>query len=647
MIKSKLIKRAELIGIFIILCQVFAWCLSTITYKSNVAWIGALMVEIMTVILYITLFKSSLFEKWDKELIELNVFIGIISGTLLLTSFRSDILVERVTASVFGSIWLLTVVYCSLIKKNLLKSYMLSISLKKYIFDYKWIIVLMCVLVALAFTGDTCQFKWDGLLYYEASKNLNLFSISSLAQYGHISQFYSICVKLVTLLTGNVAWAMFINNVMMMCMSVCAFYGIIKNVCPGKGDIIYVLLTAMYGFSPFLAGMVNYYSLDYCLICILPLVMYMALKKRWIAFVVASCFFCFTKETAIVIYGSMCLGILIADIFTEQGYFIKRIQNILGKVRYYYMFTIGCIWLIIYKILGPWSAGSGGFGIDFNFIIKKTKVMLILNFNWLLVLIILIGAICVLGKRFNANIYINCTLPVICMGVLFYIFSIMFATANHARYIDSGFFVIYILVALVLLGINQKMVTYIISVLLSALLLVSNYYTIDPVSNMLFERVDIGSNYMITTSNVGFGDSMIYNKQMLYMEEAIREVVSDAYLNGYDIAMPTIKGLTYYFDGMQIVRTLEEGYDKRVLFCNDKGSRFIQKKENTKGIDFYAFSENIDYSYLTENMKKPIIYIYTDSFGQKQLTDIRNKCCVIDEYVVNCKGWKINTIIFE
>lgn len=621
-----------------------AWCMTTISYKGNVFWILGGGFLVISEIIYIWICRNIVERILIEQLKVINRYAVLFGIIIASTCFRYTTNVLIASSLLLG----MSIVVTSLIaqinlRENILVSKEDIVSLIIKLKEKDKLIILLCILGVFAFEKHAFQFKWDGLLYYEAAKDINLFSISSLAQYGHISQMYSVMLKVADLIFGKVEVAMVIMNIAMMLIGVCGFYRLLKFIVNDKGEISYVLGTAVYGCSPYVLGMVNYFSLDYYLICLLPWCMYKGLKKQWIDFVLVSVLFCFTKETAIVIYALLCLGLLIIDFKSTKGSIKRKLLEIISRIYYYYMLFIGVCWLVIYKMLGPWSAGEGGFSINGGYIAEKLKVFGVLNFNWLLLLIICSGLIIKNKKKFEGLWYI----PVLSITIGFLLFSTLFVTINHARYIDCGVFVLNVFAIVVLLNVRKRVVSNVMTVGLALLMLLSCYFTIDPISRSVFKTVDIGRAKMITTSFVGFGDSMIYNKQMFYMEESISKVISQAYENEYDIAMPVIGNSTYHFDGMQEVMLLEEGYVKRSLYCTQNGRRSVNRINDSKSIDFYSFAGDVEYKEIFENASNPIIFIYTDSFGEDICRDIKVKCNVIDEGIVSKKGYEIKTIIFN
>ena len=121
-------------------------------------------------------------------------------------------------------------------------------------------IILVVIVIILAIDPCIYQFKWDGLLYYNAVNDADLDSISSVALYGHIAMSSGAIYSLFASIIGDSGYGMIVANLIVIIVGICSFYGIVKIITPGKKDITYTLATACFAFSPFLLGMVYFFT---------------------------------------------------------------------------------------------------------------------------------------------------------------------------------------------------------------------------------------------------------------------------------------------------------------------------------------------------------------------------------------------------
>lgn len=645
---KKMKMHPEGLGIVAVVFMYIGWCFFTISYLSDIYIIVGSLVMTFSGMLYISLCYVINELRIVQQVKVINDGIVGISLILLLTLFRQNTANEKIIVAVVSLIWILAAMVGAYIVNKKLSSLSLQkiCNIKSFVYTHIEMCIFLLIIIFLSFDGSMYQFKWDGKLYNVTCQDLNMTSISNLAIYGHIAQTYGILVKITSLLIGNVEWAMILNNIGLFIFSIYFVYRILKNIVPGKKEYLYIMCTSVYAFSPFLLGMVNYHSLDYYLICLFPAVVYFALTKNWILHFVSALFFCFTKEPAIIIYAMLCIGILINDIWEliEKNAF--HIRLICIRKKYYLMVLVGILWLVTYKLLGPWSAGNGGFEFDIEYIVNKIKVLCILNFNWLFFCanIFIFMWMCI-KKEINKERY--WLMPILCISIGFGVFSMMFATVNHARYIDSNVLTLYLPVLVCLVKLSDKKVVRVLLASLSFIMLIASYKTYDPISKKVFKVVNVGNEELISTSESLLGDAMIYNKQMLYMESVITEGFIVAVNNSFCVGMPIVDESTYNFDGILNVQSLKKGFIKEIQYFDE--SKYIRTTTNTvnmKDVDVYSLGED-SIDLIREELSKPMIYLYMDGIGDELAREIERTCIVMDEYVFEKNGWILRGIVFE
>ncbi len=638
----------EALGIVAVVLMYIGWCFFTISYHSVAYIIVGSLVMAFSGILYIGLcyiINESFIVRQFKII---NDGIWGISLILLFTLFRQNTVNEKIIVAATSVIWILTATAGAYIinKKSSILSSLKTCNIKRFVYTHIYMCIFLLIIIFLSFDGSMYQFKWDGKLYNVTCQNLNMTSISNLAIYGHIAQTYGVLVKITSLLTGDVEWAMILNNIGLLIFSIYFVYKILKCIVPGKKEYLYIMCTSVYAFSPFLLGMVNYHSLDYYLICLLPAVVYFTLTQNWILHFVSALFFCFTKEPAIVIYAMLCMGILINDIWELNEKKSFQIRLICIRKKYYLMVLVGLIWLITYKLLGPWSAGNGGFELDIEYVIEKIKVLYILNFNWLF-----LGAnvfifiwMCVKKEIKKERYWL---IPIICISIGFVFFSITFATVNHARYIDSNVLILYLPALVCLVKLSDKMVVRVLLASLSFIMLIASYKTFDPISKKVFKVVNVGNEELISTSESLFGDAMIYNKQMLYMESVITEGFDVAVKNNFCVGIPVVDESTYNFDGILSVQSIKKGYIKEIqYFDGSKHFRADINSDNMQAVEVYSLGED-SVEMIGTALDKPMMYLYMDGIGDELAKEIGLTYAVMDEYAFEKNGWLLRAIVFE
>ncbi len=617
-----------------------AWCLFTISYRAVVFGYLGFGGTLVTAVLY--LIMVILCGEADQKLafqLKMLSIVGLILSFILLTATGRRLVQKSEFIYVLAeALWAILFAFCTFyLSKG--RKWDIRHLLAQKVQRHKWFLLLILVTAFLLIEPDAVQFKWDGLLYFQACGDLNPASLSSLAIYGHIAQTYGFLVKLASLITGNTAWAMIGVNVCLMIVSICAFYGMLREALKGKAQWQYALATAIYAWSPYLLGMVYYHNLDFTCQCLFTPVLYFLFKKKWIFFSIASLMFCFTKEPAIIVYGAMCAGVVIGE-FAEDKDCGKtdRIRRTFARKQYYLMAVPGVLWLVTYKLLGPWSAGAGSFAIDFSYVVEKLKVLYLFNYNWIFLLggIIGIGILLFRGEMGKISFLV----PVLFSQAAFTLFSCLFKTVNHPRYNDTNQVTLYFIVIVISFYCCRERIGGVFHSLVAVSLVVSCFRTTDPISRLCFRQFEIGEESMLTTAEVPLGDGMIYNRQMLGFERVMSQALADVLEESDIVLFPAVNNNAYYFDGMAHVGEIEG--DFRVDFEYwDPGSkrRYPEGKEGFKEYRVYQLAEGIDWDTVEKEIKGRVSYFFLSCVGEELFGKIEERCDVVEgeEYIY--KGW--------
>ncbi len=518
--------------------------------------------------------------------------------------------------------------------------------------------LLLAVTMILIYDPGMRQFKWDGGQYYFECRTASVYSISSMALYAHISQTVGAMIRFLTTVMGNdLAAGMMFGNAILLFISICSFYGVIKALLPNRREIVYVTAAAVYAWSPFALGMVNYYSLDFYCMCLFPVVVYYTIRRQWILQVLSGMCFCFTKEPAIVIYGAFCMGVVAADFWRDkQGGISDRIKRLFCTPQYYGMAAVALLWSVTIGILGAWSGGNGGFSVDMGYIAEKWKVLYILNFNWVCTALILTGgAILLIQKRITAD-RVRLLLPIMAAQAGFTLFSSLFVTVNNPRYSDISPVCLYLLCCLILAELAEQIRVWgrrllpAVYVLLAGVLLISCYRTIDPVSKRVFRTVNIGEETMISTGSATPGDAMIYNKQALWFEEALSKALADVDFNKELVIFPAVNHSAYSFEGFALAQTLPGGeYGEFEEYWNpERQSREPVRSEADIPFQVFVVSgPEVVERLIQEHPEKSCVYIYATYAGEETARNIRALYDVTEEKLYSYRGWQVYGIWFN
>lgn len=649
-----------LTGVGTVFIGYFAWGLLTIFHKSGFFGIAGFVFSLLTMIFY-ALFCCSVVMLARKDFCRQLMVIsgwGAVLCLLLLLKGGAVLFLQGDHAKLWLNIlWLVDFAGCCIFLGRFRQSPagggqgFLAAGWKKIVVDvlggHKWLFFLLAVTVALLIEPDAVQFKWDGLLYYLACREGEADSISSLAPYGHIAQTYGMFNCLGSILAGDTAAAMIGMNIILFLCSVCAFYGMIKCMLPGKQDFVYTLAAAIYAWSPFTLGMVYYHSLDYYCLCFFVIMLYFLYREQWVYFFVTSTLFCFTKEPAILIYGVICASLVVLDLADQKGAsFGRRAGKLLRTKRYYFMVIPGILWLATYKMLGPWSAGDGGLRIDGAYVLEKLKALYVLQFSWLLSLFCVGGAVICIARK-ERGVW-RCLFPVLCGQIAFTVFSCVFKTVNHPRYNGINQPALMCMAIVLAACALEHLYGRILAGGMAVLMAVSSFYTVDPLTRLCFPQYHIGNTVMVTTDTIPLGDGMIYNRQMLWLEHALGAALTDSLTESDTVFFPSLGGSTYFFDGMAKVDSVAgDYYREREYWNTDRNRREAVPKDITRVFTACQLANEPDWDAVLEEFDGRKNYCYLFCAGEQQAEEIRQRFRVLEETEYVYRGWKVRRISFE
>lgn len=646
--------KLTVLGITIAMSGYLAWGLFTISYQTSVfKWIGFL-VSALTMMCFgvITL----ICRKREKENDIRNQWFAVsITAVFLcvLLFIRNGIFLWKAGEFACFFVLLFWCVVCGSSVFILLTGREWSVGRTIHFFkSHIGIILLLAATFFLCLKPGVFQYKWDGLLYYLTCRELHLESLSSLAIYGHIAQTFGALVRVMDLIIGSTASAMLAVHLIMMLLGIAYFYAIVKQCLPDRGQWECVSITAIFAWSPYLLGMVHYYSLDFICQCLLPPVIYYFMKKKWLLFSVFSLLFCFTKEPAIIVYGFLCVSAVVGDFVRDKTSDWKnKIGNLFKRKQYYIMVVPGILWIATYEMLGPWNAGEGGFSIDILYVMNKLKNLYVLNFNWVFTIAAVIGIAVIIWKRDDRLRKV--IFPILCMQLAFTVFSCLFKTVNHPRYNDTNQVTLYLLALIPTFTYTgsariHKYINVASAAILALIMGMASFFTIDPVSLSLYPVFSVGEATLITTAGVPFGDGMIYNRQMLDMENALDLALADAVVGDALVCFPTINDNPYYFDGMAEVATIEESRFDVEYWDVNKNTRVPEPSSDTIEFTVYQLTDTIDWSALETIVgRNPVDLIYMADAGDDYYAKMQEHYALIEESSYTYGGWVIYRARFD
>ena len=362
-------------------------------------------------------------------------------------------------------------------------------------------------------------------------------------------------------------------------ISTLCYYGILRCLFPNAGEKNPFFGTLIYTFSPFVFGIESNISCDPAILFYLVILIYVALKGYTLLEVVVAILLILSKEPGVLyyvaFYGIWFLVKFIRSIKYEHRLKWRDIRWIMIRMI---PGIVGILVILIWSSSSPLSWLSGmrqahldladksvqsqsaqsnivteGFGINGEYIIIKLKQLFLLNFIWINWLILLCGCIFSINstvrkkekkKKINGSVW-----ALVGVEIVHIAFNLLFITYAVPRYVNvnSMFAALGAFWALNRVLTDGKWKTGILSSL-TVLMIISCFYSLDPISFWVFENVKVGSdsymyvpiyeNYSTMRPADLYSDHTVYNCQNDYftlLEEKVLRTIQ------YDSTIPLME----------------------------------------------------------------------------------------------------------
>lgn len=507
--------------------------------------------------------------------IEILIILTIICTFLLSVCInKKDVLVEHAvfctitfaSSSLCLVMWVKNMFFFTIKKKH---------KKRKVTGQHIWGIVVTifyCILIRLPQFGDVP--RDDGSYYYkEIVKACNNFDFTW-SQYingfriaGHPTQGYMSILAIGEFLFPGLYFGVIIMNLILAVISAYCILGIMTEVLTNI-SYKYIMISSMLISSiPLYMGTFSYFNPDMGVVYFFLIGVYCFIRGKYLLLLFALLFLCLTKEIGMVIAASFLAGIIL-EFLWEKRKSIKQKINIKNMVILSAILFFLAVFISIgaYYVLGGklWNYQReeieyfSTFGIYPEFIGFKLKEYFLLNFNWIAVLIILSCCIIKFVRKekiafsgVKRYVFGGCLLAYLAVAVFYCIY----ITFQHPRYtviLDVMLWVSALVILGYAIGDFGKKVKQLPLIFLSLLLFAQSYFTLDPLSLLLFKGQDTGCGKIleIYSDFIGYfgpGDPLIYNNHYRYLERTYTSLFDDI---NYDGNMDIIKfGTVGYLGG--------------------------------------------------------------------------------------------------
>jgi len=533
----------------------------------------------------------------------------------------------------------------------------------------------------------------DGYIYYKGfftnlgQWDFSLSSLDTLRMAGHLTAGYSFIWTIGAVIFGTSGLK--VINMIMAVITIYCFKKILQQYAPDLNRISSALIQTIFAFAPLFFGISYEISADYPIFAYFVWFIYCWCYKKAILGFFMACLFCFTKESSpfflfgfllgefvyylIQIWKNRQIGIFkqIKDYFM-QSYIFTAYAGILFVVSFLCSNTgwveigkksiTGESMTVIPEAVREVTGGiPTGFNFNLDYIGAKLNELFFMHFSWVILIAYIIIGIILLWLRLKSKIkdVNNQTIfPLLGAWISFILFNLLFVTYLNYRYIQLHWFFYVFFLGYITSRIQFKQKVFNIALtVIALLLLVESYITVDPVTYISFDKIDVGNIQVVTTKKY-FGadnllytkderdddvrgemlfDSLIHNRQYIALEKLTEEMFSSLnYNNNTQIILPPIlNGKTEYTFRGYLGRPEFETY-----YWDEETNNITDNYRDIKinFVDYYSFIQIAkpgDFAYYLQ-------YPYIVGFDEKAA--LENELVVEETIPFEKYGWTMNLL---
>jgi len=401
------------------------------------------------------------------------------------------------------------------------------------------------VAIVVAYIGIKFLFSrfipfWDGGVYYywclapAVNAPFNLFHFNCA---GHPAFMYVILVALLQYLSRGNIFLLHLPITLLGVCSIIAFFKIVRFLFPSenmKNEAC--LITAVYAFYPIQIATSLNFNLDYGTLVFYLIFLAFLLYKKYSLAVLSGLFLVFTKEPAVPMFVTTIGVYWFLELKRKKN---KQLIAFLLSPFFIYVAYVGFTRIFFHR-----SALWADFGMkraaEILFIpsvgnpifLQYLIGIFLFNFNWIFTGTICVALIVFVIKKRTLTKEKGLLFLSLTFLINLYIVT-SFKTFLNLRYYLPLYptLILFFFASLISLISSQKIRTIILSVLLS-LILISNIASIDPVTRLLFGRVQFGKQQLYKVGGMDDGvhlgvDGLVYNLQFTAFHYLLNEIYTD------------------------------------------------------------------------------------------------------------------------
>ena len=535
-----------------------------------------------------------------------------------------------------------------------------------------WASILSVVVIILSVEPNGIRFTWDSNELYGFTYRLSFESLYDFKQtmfHNHVSIIYSYLIVFMKYLFNDLRLAFFILNAGCIISASFGTIFLLRSLVLGKKVATYVLGAAMFVLSPWVCGLSTYHKYDYYIWCLFPLLIYLMMQNNMIGFVTIGAMITFSKSTGLVVFGSVCVAMVVIDLAgrIREGQSIKVIiTGMLKTVRYWYCLLVAVVFFLYFEfaISAETQLEDGAIGIWPPHVFHQLKLFMLANFVWIFVILTILCIISVfISKKAELSYGSKRVIMILLISdMIFIVFNLVYITYRLPRYLNSHIAVLYLCSAVYLIGFEKKSISYAIMSALSVIMVIGSFKTIDPVSKAVFNEINVGDHSVIDFEmgdQPSFEDSIVYNREYYSYEVLLNKALSYVIDNrkdedemmfslGNDPITWGFSGGRYSYAYNNEKKYFEEFYDADIMgLANGYDYSYYDLPNMIPFNMRYVFPQEDVTDAVKESSSKEFYYMYMPTLNASKEKKIYDNFEVLEDREFSFRGWKMNCIRFR
>lgn len=427
---------------------------------------------------------------------------------------------------------------------------------------YTLIILGVCLIMRLPMF--TQLQRWDGGVYYAvlheagAAFNFTFDSVwNNFRLASHPTFSYTFFMLIGEFLFPAKVTGVLLVTLVMTAAALVFIYRMLRGYWCRMPDFPALIFTLIISVIPLFMGTSSYVNVDYTLVLFFIFLTYAEYREQKIMMAFWTVALMLNKETGWIIVAGYYIVYLI------KLWMSAKSKKIAGKIAIVFsdgivrVMVVGILVVCAYMIrqggLTGWygvgttsslfvsgetiaqkGLGVNAFGFYPAYIFHRLAQIFVLNFMWIPTLIIIISSVIIIRKPKKKRKTIRNVSGMAGALILFVLFSIFYVAEALSRYTVFSTVTLWLLALILLYFVLSPMLSgemmMGISTVMAVILLIQNFIYIDPLSNLIFDKIPSGKGAILSTNmNASYyGDSLVNSYRYAYLDKLLDKMLADA-----------------------------------------------------------------------------------------------------------------------